>query len=620
MCGIAGILNTNERKSRDPSWIRKMTHAQQHRGPDAEGIYEDEWISLGHRRLSIIDVSEAANQPFTDAFSRYVAVFNGEIYNFRELKEQLSFYEFKTSSDTEVLLAAYIQWGTGCLERIKGMFAFAIWDRQESTLFLCRDRLGVKPLYYWQDGEFFCFASEIRSILATGLVNRRLDHIALVDFFRFQSFYYPRTPVQGISQLEAGSYLLLRQGRTEKQRYWFPGQKRPDMDLTHEAGVKSRIRTLFERSIAMRLVSDVPIGAFLSGGIDSSLVVACMAGIMTSPPRTFNISFDEQEFDESGYAGMVARHFHTEHHTIRLKPGVILEELDRALDAMDTPSADGVNTYVVSKAIRNAGIKVALSGVGGDELFAGYPFFRQIPEVMKYEKLFRSTQGLRKLLASPFMSLGGKAGRLAEIMALEDLDVRSLYPMARQIMSHAQMKRLLDLPGVQESGLDRELSNRMGLISGLPILSQISVAEYLGYTQHTLLKDTDQMSMAVALEVREPFFDHELIDFVLHVPDELKYPSTPKKLLVGSFEGLLPQDIINRRKQGFLFPWALWMKKELTSFCEERISRMAQREFIRGPELLSQWKRFREGDRSVKWASLWSYVVLEHWLERNDFH
>jgi len=618
MCGIAGILSKRSDWDQDPKWIRDMTFAQRHRGPDAEGFYRDEWISLGHRRLSIIDISDAANQPFTDNSGRYVAVFNGEIYNFRELRDQLTFYDFSTSSDTEVLVAAFAHWGPSCLKRIKGMFAFAIWDCIDRSLFLCRDRSGIKPLYYWQNEKYFCFASEIRSILTTGLVERCLDRDALNDYFRFQSFCYPRTPVQGICQLEAGCYVTIRGGHLNKERYWYPGVTFPDIDFTNSIEVRTGIRRTFESSIAMRLISDVPIGAFLSGGIDSSLVVACMARAMSTPPKTFNISFSEKEYDESSFAKIIAEKYRTEHQRINLKPEIILDELTNALDAMDTPSADGINTYVVSKAIHSAGIKVALSGIGGDELFAGYPFFTQIPEIRKYASLFRATRNIRKSILSPLVLSKSRLSRFAEVAALPDTELASIYPLFRQIMNRGQLKRLLVTSNGNLSGLESEITNKKELIRALPFLSQITVAEYLGYTQNTLLKDTDQMSMAVALEVREPFFDHELIDLVLHVPDYLKFPQTPKKLLVDSFEGYLPPSIVDRKKQGFLFPWKLWLKTDLSSFCQARLDRIVQRDFIQGHELLSMWNRFRKGDPSVNWSSIWAFVVLEHWLEQNN--
>jgi asparagine synthase (glutamine-hydrolysing) len=367
-------------------------------------------------------------------------------------------------------------------------------------------------------------------------------------------------------------------------------------------------------------VSDVPVGAFLSGGIDSAAVVGLMAEAGKNAPNTFTIGFTDKAFDESAYAALVAKKFNTNHTNILLHPTVFLDELENALDAMDTPSADGINTFVVSKAIRAAGITVALSGIGGDELFAGYPFFKQFLKLQKSRHLYQGTGLLRKMLALAMAGKSNRKKRVQQIITAPSPAICFMYPVSRQLLSPGLIQQLSTLEHFKttDTALFKELFSKQHNIGKFPLLSQVSIAEQLGYTQHTLLKDTDQMSMAVSLEVREPFFDHELIEFVLNIPDNIKNPVYPKSLLVESLHPMLPDEIVHRKKQGFVFPWSNWMKNELRAFCEERLQRMEQRSFIEGSALRAYWKRFLSNDPAVRWAELWIFIVLEHWMEKNN--
>ena len=633
MCGIAGIVEFNNQRT-DDALVRNMTRAMAHRGPDAEGFFAEEGVTLGHLRLSIIDLSAAANQPFEDNSGRYTMVFNGEIYNYQEVRPLVTGYAFRTNSDTEVIIAAYAKWGPDCLKYFRGMFAFAIWDRHEKAIFIARDRMGVKPLYYYQDNTRLIFASEVRGILATGLVEKKVDEKALVEYFSYQSVSYPYSVIKGIRQLEAGAWMKVKDGRLEKKVYWDVTTATADFDFGDKQRVQQRVRELMLQSIERRLVSDVPVGAFLSGGIDSSAVVGLMAEAGSSRPNTFNIAFEEKEYDESEYADQVAKKFNTVHTKILLKPTVFLDELKNALDAMDTPSGDGINTYVVSKAIRRSGMTVALSGAGGDELFAGYYFFDTYLQLQARSYLWKIPAGLRKALAGLFYTgpAAGKKGKMSQLMQLPSVTIDEIYPVFRQILSPrllSELTNLTDDPS-RTSGhasgtggpfpitsVAAGLSSKRQQIERLPLLSQLSAAEYLGYTQHTLLKDTDQMSMAVSLEVREPFFDQDLVEFVLAIPDALKKPTYPKSLLVESLKPLLPDEIVHRKKKGFLFPWNVWLKSELRTFGDQHIRNMAQRPFINGQALLQYWQRFLKDDPNVRWSELWLFIVLEYWLEKN---
>jgi asparagine synthase (glutamine-hydrolysing) len=613
MCGIAGLLKFKHRLAEEPV-IRRMTDAIAHRGPDSDGFYTEGALAFGHRRLSIIDLSTAANQPFRDRSGRYVMVYNGEMYNYQEVRQMLPDYPFVTSGDTEVLLAAYLRWGADCLQYFRGMYAFAIWDRQEQELFLARDKMGVKPLYYYRDENQFVFASEIRAILVAEGVKKKLNPAALTEYFSTQSIGGAHSVIEGIRQLEAGYFMKIGEQLQEKHCYWDITTAVPSIDVPDPGKIKSHIRRLLLQSVSRRLVSDVPVGAFLSGGIDSSAVVGLMAEASPARPNTFTVSFEEKEYDESSYAELIAKKFNTVHTRMLLKPTVFLDELENAVGAMDTPSGDGVNTYVVSKAIRQNGMTVALSGVGGDELFAGYPFFRQFLQLQNNKWLWSLPQAARRT-TSRLLSQMGKGGRIGQILRLPSPAIANVYPIFRQMLSSREIQRLTSLPVFP--GATTELAGKNGSLSALPLLSQVSVAEYLGYTRDTLLKDTDQMSMASGLEVREPFFDQDLIEYVLAVPDSIKTPTYPKSLLVESLKPMLPDEIVHRRKQGFLFPWELWMRKELKSFADAHIRNMCQRDFVNGAALMDYWSRFLAGDKHSRWSELWLFIVLDHWLEAN---
>lgn len=617
MCGIAGILNI-KRLSVDPAMLRRMTDCMAHRGPDSDGFFVENEIALGFRRLAIIDLSTVANQPLYDPSGRYVLIFNGEMYNFREVKAELKDYPFVSQGDSEVILAAYAKWGPACIEKFAGMFALAIWDKHKRELFVARDRMGVKPVYYYAGQEHFIFASEIRSILKTGLVSASINPQAIDDFLSFQSVGFPHSIIKNIQQLEAGCWLRISESGVEVHKYWDITKSSTNFDFSSKEAVKKQVYALLQQSVQRRLISDVPLGAFLSGGIDSSAVVGLMAATSSEPVNTFNIAFNEPEYDESSYAQQIAKRFNTRHTEMRLEPTVFLDELQNALNSMDTPSGDGVNTYVVSKKIRQSGLTVALSGVGGDELFAGYPFFPQYYRLNKWKKSWALSSPFRKLAAN-FIKANGSVrnDRIKQLLKLDELDIAGFYPLARQIFSPRQIGKLTNHQVMQESLVQEQLRRNAGAIKKFPVLSQVSIAEYLGYTQHTLLKDTDQMSMAVSLEVREPYFDHDLVEFVLNIPDEYKFPTYPKSLLVESLGTLLPPEIVHRKKQGFVFPWKVWMKNELRSFCEAQIKKLAQKDFISGDYVNKLWQRFISGDESVRWMEIWLLLILEYWMDKN---
>ena len=618
MCGITGILHFNKLPDA-PQRVVRMTNAIAHRGPDAEGFYDDPCIAFGHRRLSILDLSGAANQPFFDTSGNYVMVFNGEIYNYLDLKQQLSDYPFTTSSDTEVLMAAFCKWGIDCVKKLEGMFAFAVWDKRNETLWLARDRMGVKPLYYFINENAFAFSSEKRSLLSSSLINPKIDQQSLFEFLSLQSTGYPNAIISNIHQLQAGCCMKLTINSSDTIRYWSLTGNR----TTIESDPSTIRKTLFDKmneAVAKRMMSDVPMGAFLSGGIDSSAVVALMSLNSSEKINTFNLSFTEKEYDESGYAETIANRFGTNHVKHLLRPEDFLDKVVAGLDAMDSPSADGINTFVLSGAIRSAGLKVALTGIGGDELFAGYPGFTRFYKLNNANAGYQLSYPLRKLASLLLkQSSSNRNKRLSELLAISDTSISNVYPIIRKIFSPDLIRQLVNT-NVQQIGLVKMLKDELREIEKFDLFSQYSIAEYMGYTQHTLLKDADQMSMAVGLEIREPFFDHQLVEYVLSIPDHIKYPHYPKRLMVEALEPLLPDDVVHRKKQGFVLPWEKWMRKELQSFCASQINDLSQRDFIKGEALLKYWNRFLEHDPSVRWMELWQFVVLGYWLNKNSIN
>ena len=618
MCGIAGIVGLGKNQETE-MLIKGMTEAIAHRGPDADGHLVEPNIALGHRRLSIIDLNPASNQPFFDNSKRYSMVFNGEIYNYKSIKSEINDYEFKTSSDTEVVLAAYIKWGSSFLKKLNGMFALAIWDEENSELFVARDRVGIKPFYYYQKDGLFLFSSEIRSLLSSGIVPKKINKRAIVDFLNYQAPQSPISIIENVGQLEAGSFGNFKNGEFKTQKFWdIASVSKNGFEYKDEKSIQKKIENLLLDSVERRMISDVPLGAFLSGGIDSSGIVALMSEISDKPVNTFSVVFNEKEYDESTYSTIIAKKYKTDHHPILLKPERFLEELPLALKSMDTPTGDGPNSYVVSKVTKEAGITVALSGLGGDELFAGYPVFQQMASLNKYKHFWSIPQFLRNG-ASALLELRGidhKTERLKDLMTTDNFSFEKMYPTFRKLNASSVEKFSSSLP-TNHNSIEQLLAQRKNGISQLPFLSKITVGEMTSYTQNILLKDTDQMSMASALEVRVPFFDHKLIEYVMHVPDRIKTPKFSKSLLVESLGSRLPDEIVHRKKMGFSFPWDKWIRNELKSFCEEKIQGISRRDIFDGEYLKEYWSRFLREDPQVKWINIWLLVVLENWLQTN---
>ena len=625
MCGITGIHGRADAES----WAatRRMTAALAHRGPDAEGHWTDDHnVVLGHRRLSILDTSDVANQPMMSYCGRYVIAFNGEVYNYQELRKELQGYPFKTTGDTEVVLAALRAWGAAALERFNGMFALALWDCQEEKLLLARDRMGIKPLYLHTNEHGLLWASEIRALLASGQVARKLDRTGLVDFLRYQTVHGPRTLIEGVEMLPAGHLIWADDNEVRTECWWDAATAAKALvdegaPWTYSASASTHVRELLTDSISLRMRSDVPFGAFLSGGIDSSAVVALMSEVGERQVATFNVAFHEDQFDESQYARHIAKLYNTDHHEIRLSADDFLAAVPDALAATDHPSGDGPNTFVVSQATKKAGITVALSGLGGDELFAGYPVFRRTVDLIGKQWAMAWPKGLRRLAGTAYKwaKPGVSSDKFARLLAGDSLDPASTYPISRRVLLEADVHRLSQSSSVPDSVVQwcrSHLDRSPGL--DLPVLSRIGLAEMHTYMQHVLLRDTDQMSMAHALEVRVPFLDHRLVEAALAINDPVKFPHSPKSLLTAALGDRLPRSIIDRPKMGFTLPWDIWMRGPLGSTCQQGLDTLIQREVLNEQALRALWQGFEQG--TVTWSRVWTLVSLGQWIDRHDLY
>lgn len=641
MCGIAGGVFFDGRFRRDEIAAigQRMLAAIRHRGPDGEGLWIPDHAGadrspaplLIHSRLAIIDTSSAGAQPMTGRGVSQHVTFNGEIYNFRHVRAALEAEgcTFDSQSDTEVILRGFAARGPRILEALRGMFALAIWNPDDRTLFLARDRFGIKPLYVASGDGWFLFASEVRALLATGLVPPVLDLDGLWHYLTYQTVPGPGTLIAGITMLDPGSTLVVdQQGRAHRAVYWDLAGAAQSVGAISRGDCLDRVRTLLAESVACHLVSDVPVGAFLSGGIDSSAVVALMreAG---HTPRTFSVGFAESRFDESAHAEEVAGLVGSQHTSVRLDQATLLDQLPAALAAMDQPTGDGINTYVVSRAVRETGLTVALSGLGGDELFAGYPSFRRLPTLASAGAFWGLTpEPARSLVARVVRGLGGGsvAGEKAAAALASDGSLAALYPLMRQLLSRDQRLQVVaprwrERLGAIPDPYVQLLQQGFARMNGAGWLSKVSYAEARTYMHDVLLRDADQMSMAHALEVRVPLVDHEVAAFVLALDDRQKAPgNTPKRLLVEALGTSLPERIVQRPKQGFTLPFEPWMRGQLRGFCERHLGPdgLSGRGLVEPAQVRHLWESFLAGGPNVTWSRLWMLVALDHWLEQHQ--
>jgi len=633
MCGIVGIVAKGG--SVDPDILERATLSLAHRGPDDSGtvIIRETFprtveIGLGNRRLAILDLSPLGHQPMQDPETGNWIAFNGEIFNFREIRKELEREgaSFRGNSDTEVLLRAYGRWGEDCLSKLRGMFGFAIWDARRHKLFLARDQMGIKPLYYFSSDRYFLFASELRTLLGTGLVPRRLDRAGLLNYLAFGSAYDPVTLVEGISSLLPGHSLVWENGALSEKRYWDfrsdePGDRRNSRPNEAERQhIEEEMHGALAESIRMRMVSDVPVGVFLSGGIDSSTVT----GILSRDGdrlNTFSVVFREAEYSEAEYSRLVARTFNTEHHELLVSQGDALAAIPPALAAMDQPTVDGLNTFFVSRQARAAGIKAVLSGLGGDELYAGYSTFQTVPRMERFLQIWGVfPKSIRHGFSSAIGQWVGDTDQSRKLTALATENGNLIHPyfLSRMLFTPQSRAALLSSIGLVE--LDRSraaLDDCVRRATDFDAINRVSYFESRCYMVNTLLRDTDVMSMAHGLEVRVPLIDHLLAEKLMALPGSWKIDrEMPKPMLVRALRGTLPERIIHRPKRGFTLPFEHWLRDELHEDVETALGQIAGGPLstvLNESAVQTVWDDFQHGRTS--WSRPWSLYVLQRWCE-----
>ncbi|MBD2556091.1 asparagine synthase (glutamine-hydrolyzing) [Aphanizomenon flos-aquae] len=630
MCGIAGIIRLNTNNGRLEAKIEKMQTALKHRGPDDAGIYisTDKQAALAHTRLSILDLSAAGHQPMSTTDNRYHITFNGEIYNFQELRENLISQgeKFHSQTDTEVILKLYQRIGSDCVQHLRGMFAFAIWDDLEKTCFLARDHLGIKPLYYYQLGTTLVFASELRAVLVSGLPAINMSLEGLYGYLTTGSVPEPYTLIADIYCLSAGNWLYWQDGNITKKQYW-------QINFTPEKISPPEAREIVRKalldSIQHHFISDVPVGIFLSGGIDSTTILGLATQTQKSQLSTYSITFAESEFNEGELAQKIANHFGAKHTEYQVTSSFAKTILPDFLAAIDQPSIDGFNTFCVSKVAHDHGMKVVLSGLGGDEIFGGYQSFQKVPQMVEWSKKLNILPFLRTGLGIGLESWGNspRIKRFGDFLT-QTPSFASAYGTFRGIFSHQEACMIINqlsistpiLPplvppyqgGKPESsslplvppyqGGKPESSSlplaRGGLGWGSTPEDEVSFLELSCYMRNQLLRDSDVMSMNWGLELRVPFVDKNLLEAVAPIPSNIRL-AQGKKLLTQAITEI-PDWVINRPKKGFSFPFESWMNSEFGDYFDN----------------VHQNLNIPLNIPLKPWYRRWSLAILHHWWEQ----
>jgi asparagine synthase (glutamine-hydrolysing) len=613
MCGIAGTYGLAT-----PTVAAVMSGVIAHRGPDDNGLFFDAaaGIALAHRRLSIIDVSACGHQPMSYAGGRYTIVFNGEIYNFAEIRRELEAlgHRFVSQSDTEVVLAAYAEWGEKSVQRLRGMFAFAIYDRDardagDTVLFIARDRFGIKPLYFTVRDSTLLFASELKALLASGMVPRQLDVEALWFYLSLGSVPQPRSILDGVEMLRPGHVMKVRRDRSiETTRYWDLAEAaepwRAEVKGLDGQSASRRLRELLEEATRLHMIADVPVGAFLSGGVDSTAVVGLMTQASGQRIRTFSVGFadDDSVTDEREWARLAARHFDSEHTEVVVSGSEVAEQFDDLVRAIDQPSIDGTNTFLVSQAASRE-LKVALSGIGGDELFAGYPHFGRLHRAAQWDsrlgpakRFVRHVPG--RLLHDRNFLANTPAERYAGIRSLADEQSKLafLHPDIAASMAKTTMADFY----------------APSLSAGRDVVAQTAYVETTRYLVNTLLRDADAMAMSWSLEVRPVLLDHKLAEFAFALPASLKLGAINKPLLVNAVRDILPPELVARKKTGFELPLQSWLAGPIRERALDAFSSPAARMLFSEAFLAGTIADLRLQRRPL--IRVWAYLMLIEWF------
>lgn len=601
MCGIFGYIHSHQI---DHLPILKEL---KNRGPDASGEKvlklsvqgTTSFLGMLHTRLSIIDTSNKAHQPMTDNSQRFVIVFNGEIYNYVELKSEFEKegHIFLSNSDTEVLLTAYKKWGKNALDHLNGIFSFAIWDMEKEELFFARDQFGVKPLNYSMDGKTFLFSSELAPMLKSGLIKDPcISSEGLNSYLAFGSVSSPHTMIHNIFSLPPGHFAIWKNGTLSLSRYWGLQSPGPKNQLFSYQEALEQVRSHMQRIVSWQMRADVPVGAFLSGGIDSSLLVALASQVTAIPLNTFSIVFGKEgeHLNEGHLARKTAKNYHCHHHEILISKDDFSRGIEDFIDAIDAPSVDGLNSFFVSKSVDHK-LKVVLSGLGGDELFAGYPVFKDA---------YRSIKGLNGQTLKSFL-------KLLPAKIINRLGLRFLSFDHLQMLDELISYRLLQAEYLHEE--NRPLFSVNG---ALDTTQQVSLFETSHYMLNTLLRDMDAVSMHHSLEVRVPFLDPQLAKFIFALPEKYKFHDHYNKpLIVEAFPDLLAKEIISSPKKGFHMPIGRWIKEILSDSLHQLPN--AFQSLNLNPVLIEKaLAKFRKN--SDHYVNIWKYQVLDLWLKRHS--
>lgn len=597
-----------------------------HRGPDDEGMVSIGAASLGMRRLAIFDPNNG-HQPMKTPDGRHTIVFNGAIYNFHSLRAELEphGWKFRTQCDTEVLIAALAQWGEAALSRLRGMYAFALWDAEEESLLVARDPFGIKPLYYAHEGERLVFASEIGALLASGCNVGGIDPSSVADYLAWLSVPAPRTIYKGVNCLPPGYSMRFRRGQLEARGYWSLGtvSSKAAASSNREEFVRG-LRACLDDSIRAHVLADVPVGVFLSGGLDSAIVAGLMSKASGDALKTFSIGFEEDGFSEADEAEETARHLGAVHHTRILTGDEVARDIDKFIASCDQPTGDGVNTYYVSQTAQQGGVKVALSGLGGDELFGGYPSFRTLPALARRLPLWRRVPGPVRSLVTGCLQHGGTRSRKLSDFLAHARDAHELGALNRRVFSESRRFSILaadvvdHLAGV--SPFHPCLDSIRSEVDAGDLFAVVSAWELRTYMADVLLRDSDVMSMRHSIELRVPFVDRPLIEWLWLQPSRFKSDlRQPKSVLMDATADILPPGLANRRKRGFTLPFPIWMRKDLRPFIEDTLSASTVNRsglFSAGP-IQGLWKSFLSGGDDREWSRIWSLVVLVAFTNRH---
>jgi asparagine synthase (glutamine-hydrolysing) len=580
MCGINGIaFSSRSQRQINESLLRRMRDVVFHRGPDDGGMFVDEQIGLGHRRLSIVDVSRG-HQPMFNEDGSLVITYNGEIYNHADFRGELEAqgHTFETHCDTETILHLYEEYGAKCVEKLRGMFAFAIWNRREKTLFIARDRLGVKPLYYVSDdaGNLF-FASEIKSLLEAKAVEPELNFAALPDQLANHGTSFDETLFKNVKRLLPGHFLIWQDGRLKIEKYWDVSFE-PKTEAKSDADYIDEWRAAFRKSVELRLMADVPLGMFLSGGIDSSAIAAMMSEMVSEPIKTFSVGFKEREANEFAYARMVAEAFKTEHHEITITPEQYFAELPNLVWHEDEPIGftASVPLYFVSK-LAQKHVKVVLTGEGSDEILGGYGRYQKTLALLKYGEKYEqfAPRFLREIVKSGVSNLPNSLNyKLKRTFLAHSADIENLYFDNFAVFPKAMQENLFSAETkarIEEKNPYFHLHNLLAQSDAENLLDKLLYADTKTYL-HELLMKQDQMSMAASIESRVPFLDHKLVEFTAQMPERMKIRGRDTKwILREAMKGILPAEILRREKMGFPVPIGNWFRREFRNVVDEYV-------------------------------------------------